>query len=76
MFKTFIIALLFWLIIWLVRGYGGGRGREGPEAQELVRDALTGVYFPKKEALTVVRGGETLYFLNIENRDRYLTMNR
>ncbi|MDR2947304.1 MAG: hypothetical protein LBV79_11250 [Candidatus Adiutrix sp.] len=74
MFRFFIIALLFWLIIWLVRGYG--TGREEPETQELVRDAATGVYFPKKEALTVVRGGETLYFQNVENRDRYLTMNR
>lgn len=75
MFRLFIIALLFWLIIWVVRGYGG-RGRDESAAEELVRDALTGIYFPKKDSVTITRGGETFYFMNIENRDRYLTMNR
>jgi len=73
--RLLLIALLFWLIIWVVRGYGRG-GRDESAAQELVRDALTGIYFPRKEAVTIIRGGETLFFMNIENRDRYLTMNR
>ena len=75
MIRLFIIFILFLLIIWVVRGFGRG-GRSETETQELVRDGLTGVYFPKKDAVTIVRGGETLYFASIENRDRYLTMNR
>lgn len=75
MLRLFLIAILFGLIIWIVRGYGRSEA-DGSSAEELVRDALTGVYFPKKDAATIVRGGETLYFINIENRDKYLTMNR
>ena len=75
MAKLFIIALLFGLIFWVVRGFGRS-GLDESAAQELVRDALTGVYFPKKDAVAVIRGGETLFFASIENRDRYLTMNR
>ncbi len=72
MFNLFIIAALFGLIVWLAGGLRGGRRDPGEGAQELVRDALTGVYFPKSEAVTIVRGGETLYFLNHENRDQFL----
>jgi hypothetical protein len=81
MFKLFIIAVLFGLILWLAGGYGGARRpgarrEDGREARELVRDAQTGVYFPKGESVSVVRGGETLYFLNRENRDKFLSANR
>lgn len=70
MFRLLLIALLFALIFWVIRGYGQDDGPERP--QEMVRDALTGVYFPKSEAVSVVRQGETLYFTSVENRDRYL----
>ncbi len=73
--NLFLIALLFGLIFWVVRGYGRGGRRDG-DAQDLVRDALTGVYFPKSEAVSIVRGGETLYFLNHDNRDQFLRANR
>ena len=76
MFNLFIIALLFGLIFWVVRGFGRGDGHDRQAERELVRDALTGVFFPKNEAVSITRGGETLYFLNIENRDKYLAANR
>ena len=75
MLNLFLIALLFGLIFWVVRGYGRSARRDG-HAQDLVRDALTGVYFPKSEAVSITRGGETLYFLNHENRDKFLRANR
>lgn len=74
MFRLFVIAVLFGLIFWLVNGYGRDSGRP-PACRELVRDALKGVYFPKDQAVSVSRGGETLYFINKENRDRYLSLN-
>ncbi len=75
MLHLFLIALLFGLIFWVARGCGRSERRE-PQAQDLVRDAVTGVYFPKSEALSIVRGGETFYFSNIENRDRFLSRSR
>jgi len=75
MIQLLIIAFLFGLIFWVARGFGRG-DRSRDQAQDLVRDALTGVYFPKTQAVSVTRGGETLYFLNVENRDKYLTLNR
>ena len=75
MFNLLVIALLFGLIFWLARGFDGGSPKGGGE-QELVRDALTGVYFDKKQAVSVTRGGETLYFQNIENRDKFLASRR
>lgn len=74
MFRLFVIAVLFGLIFWLVNGYGRDSARPGL-CRELVRDALSGIYFPKDQAVSVSRGGETLYFINKENRDRYLSLN-
>ncbi|UQZ89396.1 hypothetical protein C4J81_09375 [Deltaproteobacteria bacterium Smac51] len=77
MLRLFIIALLFYLIIWLVRGYGGnGSNEEENETQELVRDAQTGLYFPKSESVSITREGETFYFASVENRDKFLTTRR
>ena len=70
-------ALLFGLICVLARSLGPARPAPDVDGtRELVRDALTGVYFPKDLAVKVVRGGETLHFQNVENRDRFLTQNR
>lgn len=74
MLRLLFIAFLFAAIFWVVRGYG--RSRSDDQPQEMVRDALTGIYFPKNEAVSISRHGETLYFHNIENRDKYLTNNR
>ena len=75
MFRLLIIAVLFGLIVGLARSFGRPLPRS-EETQELVQDALTRVYFPKSSAVKVVRGGETLHFQNLENRDRYLSLNR
>lgn len=71
MFRLIVIALIFSLIFWLVRGIG--RSGVTSASRELVPDALTGVYFPKDQAVAISRGGETLYFINKENRDTYLS---
>ena len=74
MFRILGAALLFGLIFGLARSFG--RPVRSEEAQELVQDALTRVYFPKNAAIKVVRGGETLHFQSLENRDRFLSQNR
>ena len=74
MFRLLVIAVLFGLIFWLVNGYGRD-GNRAAASRELVPDALTGVYFPKDQAVSITRGGETYYFINKENRDKYLTLN-
>lgn len=75
MLNVIIITILFALIIWLGRGLGKNAPRDS-NTKELVPDALTGVYFPKTEAVSINRAGETLYFLTIENRDKYLISGR
>lgn len=75
MIQLLVIAVLFGLIFWVARGFGR-TSRSRDETEELVCDAFTGVYFPKKQAVSITKGGETLYFLNVENRDRFLTSNR
>jgi hypothetical protein len=72
--RILLIALLFYLIIWVVRGLIQS-GRPAPpssDEKELVRDALTGVYFVKSKAVTVTRDGETWHFSSVENRDAWL----
>ena len=77
MFRLFIIALLFYLIIWLVRGYGRNEPeKDENETQELVRDAQTGLYFPRSESISITREGETFYFASVENRDKFLASRR
>ncbi|MDR3203996.1 MAG: hypothetical protein LBV23_04525 [Deltaproteobacteria bacterium] len=77
MWRIILIALLFYLIIWVARSLvSSERGHSSSSSEdELVRDALTGIYFDKKKALTVTRGGETLYFLSVNNRDSWLRNN-
>jgi hypothetical protein len=76
MFRLLAVALLFGLIFALSRSFDRPGSDQADEAQELVQDALTRVYFPKNRAVKVARGGETLYFQNLENRDRFLSLNR
>ena len=73
--RFFIIALLFVLIFWVARNFDRDSSESGDE-RELVQDALTGVYFDKNTAISVTKGGETLYFQNIDNRDRFLANSR
>ncbi|MDR1920492.1 MAG: hypothetical protein LBS31_01930 [Candidatus Adiutrix sp.] len=74
MYRLLVIAFLFWLIIALARSFVGPEkaGSPGPESEEMVKDALSGVYCAKSEAVSITRGGETLYFISLENRDRFL----
>ncbi|MDR3038561.1 MAG: hypothetical protein LBV21_04630 [Candidatus Adiutrix sp.] len=76
MFRFLVVAALFGLVFWLVNSSGRGGPERDEATQELVRDALTGVYFPKNLAVKVMRGGETLHFFNVENRDKFLSLNR
>ena len=76
MVNFLISILLFGLIFWVVLGYKRGKPQKEASTQELVRDAMTGVYFPKTEAISVTSGGETIYFLTIENRDTFLSSGR
>ncbi|MDR2349138.1 MAG: hypothetical protein LBF41_00745 [Deltaproteobacteria bacterium] len=75
--RVFLVALLFYLIIVVVRGLVRPKTNpafEGDES-ELVSDSLTGVYFEKKKAVSVTTGGKTHYFLTTENRDAWLRRN-
>jgi hypothetical protein len=76
MFRIFFVALLFGLIFSLARSFGRPGSARPEEVQELVQDALTRVYFPKSAAIKVVRGGETLHFQSVENRDKFLSQNK
>ncbi|MDR1112023.1 MAG: hypothetical protein LBP92_15345 [Deltaproteobacteria bacterium] len=77
MWRILLVALLFYLIVWLIRGLvAPGRGPGvGEGDEELVSDALTGVYFPKTKAVSINRDGRKLYFISVGNRDRWLREN-
>ncbi|MCL2029574.1 MAG: hypothetical protein FWG97_04080 [Deltaproteobacteria bacterium] len=75
MLRLLIVSILFGLIFSLARSFGRPAA-PSEEAQELVQDALTRVYFPKSMAVKVVRSGETFYFQSLENRDRFLSQTR
>jgi hypothetical protein len=74
MWRVLLIAVLFYLIIWVVRGLVAPK--RGPEtsrlATEMVRDALTQIYFPKDRAISVSKNGQTYYFISADNRDAWL----
>jgi hypothetical protein len=71
--RVLIISLLFYLIIWVVRGLIQPKAPKGEtQESELVSDALTGVYFDKSKAITVTRGGKVYHFMSVENRDAWL----
>jgi hypothetical protein len=74
MWRILLVALLFYLIVWLVRELVAPRRDGGQEnaCEELVSDALTGVYFPKAKAVSLIRDGRKLYFSSVGNRDRWL----
>ncbi|MDR1082115.1 MAG: hypothetical protein LBQ79_14455 [Deltaproteobacteria bacterium] len=76
--RILIIAFLFYLAVWVIRGLvrpAKGRGETDDEAKELVSDSLTGVFFDKRKALTVLRDGEIHYFASAETRDAWLRQN-
>jgi hypothetical protein len=77
MWRLILLAVLFYLIIWIGRGLLFSRKAPAPPPaggeKVFVQDSLTGVFFPKSEAVTVVTGGETHYFSSIGNRDAWLS---
>jgi hypothetical protein len=72
-----LISVLFYLIILVVRGLVAPKGKDGAGEMEseLVSDALTGVYFEKRKAVSITTGGQTLYFISVANRDAWLRRN-
>lgn len=76
MWRLLLLAALFYLIILVGRGLLSSR-KGSPHAANgekvFVQDALTGVYFPKSDAVTVTTDGETYHFSSIENRDSWLS---
>jgi hypothetical protein len=74
MWRILLIAVLFYLIVWMIRGLvaPGREPRAGVQAEELVRDALTGVFFPKSKAVSLTKDGQKLYFIDVANRDLWL----
>ncbi len=43
-----------------------------PPSDELVKDPICGIYFPKKEAYAVKMDGKMYYFCSNECRDRFI----
>jgi hypothetical protein len=76
--RLLLIAFLFYLIIWVARGLFRPDQTASSEAgpQELVRDALTGVFFDKSRACSLSTDGQTLYFSSKANRDAWLAQRR
>jgi hypothetical protein len=77
MWRILLIALLFYLIIWLIRGLvtPSDASKMAADENELVCDALTGVYFPKNKAVSLSKDGRKMYFCSIDNRDQWLHKN-
>ena len=73
--RLLIIAVLFYLIIWMIRGLVTPKGGAQPiiNGEELVKDALTGIYFPRSKAVVINKDGQKLYFISISNRDQWLS---
>jgi uncharacterized protein len=82
MIRYIITLLLIYLMYRLVRSILFPRQKstrfpqQGPSANqaidEMVKDPVCGVYVPKRDALRVSSGGETLYFCSPKCRERYL----
>ncbi|MDR1870989.1 MAG: hypothetical protein LBS60_03505 [Deltaproteobacteria bacterium] len=75
--RVALIAFLFYLIILVVKSLLRPKPNPAPEVpQELVRDALTGVFFDKTKAISLSTDGHTLYFSSPANRDAWLAQKR
>ncbi|MDR2367636.1 MAG: hypothetical protein LBF58_05935 [Deltaproteobacteria bacterium] len=73
-FRILVLAILFYLIFWVIRGLVAPRqkGQTVIKEEELVKDALTGIYFPVSKAVVVNKHGQKLYFSSVANRDLWL----
>lgn len=81
MIRFIIFLILCYILYRLVKSLmlpssakSGKPFAKSPEAitDEMVMDPHCHVYIPKREAVTLKTGGETLYFCSKECRDRYL----
>ncbi|MDR1084306.1 MAG: hypothetical protein LBP22_05455 [Deltaproteobacteria bacterium] len=72
--RIILFFVLFYLIIWVGRDLFRPKVQphNSDDTRELVRDALSGVYFAKDKAFTLTTDGQTLYFLSQANRDTWL----
>jgi hypothetical protein len=75
MWRFLLVVFLFLLIGWVIRGFFSSGPPQGRNEKEFVRDSLTGVYFAKSDAVTIIKGGEILYFSSVDNRDNWLHQN-
>lgn len=81
MIRWLVIIVLFYLIWRVLRGLispdpkAGRRAGQGPrpdEPEDLVRDPVSGVYFPRSQGVASLVEGKVLYFVSRETRDEYL----
>jgi uncharacterized protein len=82
MIRYIILLLLIYIMYRLVRAvffpkrksirYPSGGHSADQAIDEMVKDPVCGVYVPKREALRVSYGGETLYFCSPRCREQYL----
>jgi uncharacterized protein len=42
----------------------------------MIKDPVCGAYFPKRNAVTLNKGGRTIHFCSTECRDRYIDDNK
>jgi hypothetical protein len=71
--RILVICFLFYLIFRVLRGLIiSKKDNDIIDAEELVKDSLTGVYFLKSNALILNKDGQKLYFSSIANRDQWL----
>jgi hypothetical protein len=75
--RLLLIFFLFYLIFRVVKGLVAAENpKRHDNAQVLVRDDLTGVFFEKDKAFTINLEGQTFYFSSRANRDAWLAQNR
>jgi hypothetical protein len=74
--RLLFIAFLFFLIIRVARGLFRPRPQSVNNPQEMVQDALTGVFFDKDKAFSITTEGQTIYFISQANRDAWLAQRR
>lgn len=75
--RLLALAVIARLVLRVLFGRGGVRGRQAPRKVEraggtLDRDPHCGTYIPRTAAISARSGGQTLYFCSTSCRDAYL----
>ena len=78
--RLLILAALIYLLWRALKTWTAGTAlgrrtqrdlRGGPVDDVMVKDPVCGVYFPKKDGVSLQQGGEERLFCSTECRDRY-----